>query len=80
MWGSERFWSFYLDHNPAVLKGFSKWFSHQGGGSHPRKEKISQAELLGKLDKAQLFAAEVKERLVSYKCSSTARTGFSWIS
>jgi hypothetical protein len=35
--------------------------------THPRSEKVNQAELLGKIDKALLYAAEVKERLSAYR-------------
>jgi hypothetical protein len=47
-----------------------KWVHSVGADkreSHPRSEKVSQAELLGKIDKALLYAAEVKERLSAYR-------------
>jgi hypothetical protein len=56
-----------IDHNPVALKNVSKWVSHAGGSSYPGREKVTAAELSGKLDKALLFATEVKQRLSSYQ-------------
>jgi hypothetical protein len=56
-----------LDHNPGALKKASKWISHAGGSTYPGREKVTAAELSGKLDKALLYANEVRQRLSSYQ-------------
>jgi hypothetical protein len=57
----------YLSNNPGALKGISRWMSNPGGGGYPGRERVSRAELAGKLDKALLFATEVNDRLSAYK-------------
>jgi hypothetical protein len=56
-----------LANNPGALRGVSGWARNLGGGGYPGREKVSRAELAGKLDKALLFATEVNERLIAYK-------------
>ena len=56
-----------LFNNPGALKGVSRWLGGPGGSSYPGREKVSRAELAGKLDKALLFATEVNDRLSAYK-------------
>jgi hypothetical protein len=57
----------YLANNPGALKEVSGWARNLGSGGYPGREKVSRAELAGKLDKALLFATEVNERLSAYK-------------
>src|SRR5205823_8893425 len=56
----------YLDFSPNALQGIKRLIS-QGSTVHPRRVKVTQAELMGKLDHALLYAAEVNERLLAYK-------------
>jgi hypothetical protein len=65
----------FLDHNPVALTRVSKWFSSPGGSSYPGREKVTRAELAGKLDKALLFATEVNERLQDYKAQFDCSDG-----
>jgi hypothetical protein len=57
---------FLLDRSPQTLKGVQKWVSGLGGSGHRRREKISRAELLGKIEKQLTFALEVKDRLDAF--------------
>jgi hypothetical protein len=55
-----------LDRSPETLKGVQKWFRGQGASGQRRKEKVSRAELAGKIEKQLTFALEVKDRLEAY--------------
>jgi hypothetical protein len=57
---------FLIDRSPQTLKGVQKWVSGLGGPSQRRREKVSRAELSGKIEKQLTFALEVKDRLDAY--------------
>jgi hypothetical protein len=66
---------FLIDRSPETLRGAQKWLSGLGASGQRRKEKVSRAELIGKLERALLFAAEVKERLDAYKAQFDCAEG-----
>jgi hypothetical protein len=55
-----------LDRSPQTLRGVQKWVSGQGASGQLRREKVSRAELLGRIEKQTTFALEVKDRLDAY--------------
>ena len=55
-----------IDHNPGLLKRASK-LVRSADSRFPGREKVTAAELSGKLDRALLLAMEEKERLTSYQ-------------
>ncbi len=63
-----------LDFNPLALKRVSKWFSNHAS-SYPGVEKVTAAELSGRLDKALLYANEIGERLKDYRAQFDCENG-----
>jgi len=63
-----------LDFNPLALKRVSKWFSNHAS-SYPGREKVTAAELSGRLDKALLVANEIGERLKDYRAQFDCESG-----